>query len=195
MAETRHSSRTAKALVAGATAALLLAAGGGTFARWHDESPVLAQNRTFTSGELQVQADPGTWTDAQGATVIDPTAYLMIPGTTLTYTTTVRVTLDGEGIGGVLGTNFSGIAGTTELAKALQVGLTLDGVDMTVQGTQATSTVLTQSGTHTLVMTVAFPGNRADGTDWGTFAQDSTADLTAFSISLMQATPAPVTQG
>jgi alternate signal-mediated exported protein len=186
MAEIRRSSRTTKALVAGAAAALLLVAGGGTFARWHAETPVLAQDRQFTSGELKVVANAGTWTDAQGATIGDPTAYLMAPGTTLTYTTTVGVTLDGAGMTGVLTTDFSGIAGTTALAEVLQVEVTLDGADMTAQGTVAWSRTLDKSGTHTLVMTVTFPKNRADGTDWGAFAQDSAANLTAFSISLTQ---------
>ncbi len=186
MAEIRRSSRTTKALVAGATAALLLGAGGGTFARWQDESPVLEANRTFTSGTLTIDAAAGTWTDASGAAVLDPTAYLMIPGTKLIYTTTVDVGLTGAGIKGLVETDFKGIVGTTELAQALKVGITFDGEDMTVEATEATSRTLTQSGTHQLVMTVTFPATRADGTSWGTFAQGKTADLTAISIELVQ---------
>jgi alternate signal-mediated exported protein len=186
MAQLRRSSRTTKALVAGAVAALLLAGGGGTFARWQDQAPVLEQDRSFVSGALTIDAKPGTWTDEQGAVVADPTAYVMVPGTTLTYQTTLDVVLQGEGITGTVATDFSGIAGTTDLAQALTVGLTFDGTDMTVQGTEATSPVLNASGTHAVVMTVAFPETRADGTNWGTFAQDGTADLTAFSFSLTQ---------
>jgi alternate signal-mediated exported protein len=186
MAEIRRSSRATKALVAGAAAALLLAAGGGTFARWQDEAPVLEQNRQLTSGTLTIDAGTGTWTDAAGMAVLDPTAHLMIPGTTLTYTTTVNVGITGQGLTGLVETNFSGIAGITELAQALTVGVTFDGEDMTVEATEATSRTLTQSGTHTLVMTVTFPETRADGSNWGTYAQGSTADLTAFSIELVQ---------
>jgi alternate signal-mediated exported protein len=182
----RRSSRTTKALVAGAAAALLLAGGGGTFARWQDEAAVPAANETFTSGTLTIAADPGAWTDESGAVVLDPTAYLMVPSTTLTYRTTVSVGLTGEGLKGLVETDFSGIAGTTELSQALQVGITFDGEDMAVEATEATSRTLTQSGTHTLVMTVTFPETRPDGSPWGTFAQGSTADLTAFSIELVQ---------
>ncbi|WP_129782749.1 alternate-type signal peptide domain-containing protein [Promicromonospora panici] len=184
MAETRRSSRATKALVAAAVAGLLLAAGGGTFARWYDAAPVPQQ--TFTSGTLTIDAATGTWTDSGGTAVANPTAHLIIPGTTLTYTTTVDVKVEGAGLTGLLTTDFSGIAGTTELASVLQVGLTLDGVAIPVEGS-GTSTKVTASKTYTLVLTVKFPGQRADGSSWGTYAQGSTADLTAFKLSLTQA--------
>jgi alternate signal-mediated exported protein len=183
MAEKRRSSRATKALVAGAAAALLLAAGGGTFARWYDETPVPEQN--FTSGTLTIDAAPGTWKDAENVVVANPATHLIIPGTTLTYTTTVDVTVEGVGLTGLLTTDFSGIGGTTELAQALQLGLKLDGTDIPIEGDVATRAVI--SGTYPLVMTVEFPEQRPDGSDWGTYAQGGTVNLTAFSLSLTQA--------
>lgn len=190
MAKHRRPSRATKALIAGGAATILLAAGGGTFARWYDESSIVA-NSTFSSGTLTIDAAAGTWTDANGAVITNPGSYLMVPGTSLTYTTTLDVVIVGAGMTGVVTTNFAGIVGTSELGEALQVGLTLDDQNMTVQDTQAASTELTQSGTHTVVMTVTFPEKRADGTNWGTFAQTSTADLSAFSFAISQGTAAP----
>jgi alternate signal-mediated exported protein len=191
MAETRRSPRATKALVAGAAAALLLAAGGGTFARWHDDTQI-QQDRGLASGTLTISGgEDGTWTDERGVVVADPTAYLLIPGTTLTYQDTVDVVLQGEGITGSVTSDFSGITGAGELAGALQVGFTFDGESVPVEGATVTGPVLTQSGTHTVKITVAFPGTRANGDDWGTQAQGDVANLTAFTLSLTQGAKAP----
>ncbi len=195
MAQTRRTTRGTKALVAGAAAALLLTAGSGTFARWHDSTPI-EQDRALAAGTLAIAGgDGGTWTDERGVVVPDPGAYLMSPGTTLTYASTVTVTLAGEGLTGVVTTDFAGLAGGGELAQALEVGVTFDGEPVPVQGTQASGPALTATGVHDVVLTVAFPATRPDGSDWGTFAQGATADLTAVSLSLTQGAKAPAPAG
>lgn len=195
MAQTRRSNRVTTALVAGAAAALLLTAGSGTFARWHDSTPI-EQDRQLVAGTLAIAGGgSGTWTDERGVVVTDPGAYLMSPGTTLTYTSTVDVTLAGEGLTGVVTTDFAGVVGEGELAQALEVGFTFDGAPVPVEGTQVSGPVLTTSGTHDVALTVAFPATRPDGTDWGTFAQGATADLTAVSLSLTQGAKAPAPAG
>ncbi|GAA4415189.1 hypothetical protein GCM10023169_01280 [Georgenia halophila] len=184
----RPTSRRTKALVAGGAAVLLLAGAGGSFARWSDSTGV--DSASFASGDLGITQSGGTWTDQLGVTVADPANYLMVPGTTLTYNGTLDVVVEGENLEAAITTDFTDVTSSTELAQALEVDMTIDGTDMTVVGAEATSTPIISSGQHPLVITVAFPQTREDGTDWGTYAQDGVLDLTAFDVSLTQDTAA-----
>jgi alternate signal-mediated exported protein len=70
-----------------------LLGGGGTLAAWNAEAN--ATPGTIVSGDLNVTAAAGVWTDRAGAT-IDIATYKVVPGDKLTYTQTLTVKLIGN---------------------------------------------------------------------------------------------------
>lgn len=93
--KTSSSTRSAtKALVAGGLGVVLLAGAGGTFALWNAEETTATG--TITDGELSLTVDAGTWTD-NGAP-IDPANFRMVPGDTVTFSTTVTPTIVGDNL-------------------------------------------------------------------------------------------------
>jgi alternate signal-mediated exported protein len=82
-----------KGTAAIAVGAALLLGGGGTLAAWNAE--VSANPGTIVSGDLNVTAATGVWTDRTGAT-IDISTYKVVPGDKLTYTQVLTVKLVGD---------------------------------------------------------------------------------------------------
>ncbi|RAM35808.1 alternate-type signal peptide domain-containing protein [Arthrobacter globiformis] len=82
-----------KGTAAIAVGAALLLGGGGTLAAWNAEAT--ATPGTIVSGDLNVTAAAGVWTDRAGAT-IDISTYKVVPGDKLTYTQTLTVKLVGN---------------------------------------------------------------------------------------------------
>lgn len=80
------------ALVTGLGVALLVG-GGGTLAVWNAEA--INQAGTIASGDLNITAAPGVWTNASTKT-IDISSYKVVPGDKLTFTQPVKVTLVGD---------------------------------------------------------------------------------------------------
>ncbi|MFC4553971.1 alternate-type signal peptide domain-containing protein [Georgenia faecalis] len=114
-----------KAIAAGAVAVALLAAGGGSFASWYDDEVI--SGGTISSGTLALEAAGGAWTDTAG-NVVDLATYQMIPGSVLTYTDTITITAEGNGLTGELRTNLPELtadADAAELLAALDVTLTV----------------------------------------------------------------------
>ncbi|WP_114906534.1 alternate-type signal peptide domain-containing protein [Ornithinimicrobium murale] len=83
-----------KALIAAGLGVVLLAGAGGTFALWNAEETTATG--TITDGELSLEVAAGTWTD--GATAIDPATFRMVPGDTVTFSTTVVPTIIGDNL-------------------------------------------------------------------------------------------------
>lgn len=93
--------RAGKAVLAGAVAVGLLAAGGGTFSQWSDDKDVFAAGTSVSTGELRLGTpSTPTWTD--GEDIIDPAAFRAVPGDTLTFSTVTTVQAEGENLEGTL---------------------------------------------------------------------------------------------
>ncbi len=83
----------AKGAIATGVGVILLVGGGGTLATWNQASN--ASMGQVVSGDLNLAADAGAWTNASGTTV-DVAKYKVVPGDTLTYTQPLTVTLTGD---------------------------------------------------------------------------------------------------
>lgn len=84
-----------KALLAVGAGALLLAGAGGTFATWSDTKSVGAG--TITDGELKLAVEPGSWKNGD-TEIPDIADFKMVPGDTVTFTTTVTPTIVGDNL-------------------------------------------------------------------------------------------------
>lgn len=93
---TTHSSTgsATKALVAAGLGVVLLAGAGGTFALWNAEETTATGE--ITDGQLALSVAEGTW--ANGETPIDLTTFRMVPGDTVTFSTTVEPTIVGDNL-------------------------------------------------------------------------------------------------
>lgn len=191
---------TGKAVLAGAVALGLLAAGGGTFSRWYEERQI--SDDSVSSGELSLASmGAPVWTDQHGA--IDPAVFRMVPGDTVTFSSTSKITAVGDNLTATLALDAMGMAiDDPALVQGLDIdtritGLTdTDGSDgYTVVG-QEGSTAHDNGATATVTITIAWPATRADGSDWGTDTPDaatgrgageaSTVDLDALRLKLTQ---------
>lgn len=184
----RRSKRSPKVLAASGAAVLLLTAGAGTFARWTDDTDLAGGK--IASGELSIDTVSERWTDASGKPVANPAAYLMVPGSALQYDAVLDVQLKGEDLVADLTTDPSVLTGDAALLAALEIDTAFDGsaLEAPLNGVIRTGLTPAQSGEHTLSVTVAFPAQQRDGSNWGTVGQNQTVDLTQFDLTLTQAT-------
>lgn len=90
------------ALAIGIGSAMLLG-GGGTLARWNVTEA--ANAGTIVTGNLDITAAKGVWTNARGEAINDINGYRVVPGETLTYTQTLDVDLEGAEMKATLGLN------------------------------------------------------------------------------------------
>lgn len=84
----------AKGAIAAGVGVILLAGGGGTLATWNQASN--ASMGSVVSGDLNLVAGAGVWTNAANTKIADISAYKVVPGDTLTYTQPLKVTLVGD---------------------------------------------------------------------------------------------------
>ncbi|MFJ5693579.1 alternate-type signal peptide domain-containing protein [Arthrobacter sp. NPDC093125] len=90
-----------KGAIAAGAAGMLLLGGAGTFATWRDSATVDAS--TVSTGQLSLSAAEGKWTETAAPLVpIDPETFQIVPGDSITYTTTVTVKAEGENLKAVL---------------------------------------------------------------------------------------------
>ncbi|MEX5236415.1 alternate-type signal peptide domain-containing protein [Kocuria arenosa] len=92
--------RAGKAVLAGAVAVGLLAAGGGTFSKWSEEKAVASQD-IITAGELSMANTTASWKDGAGNT-IQPAEYQMVPGDTIELHASTTVIAEGDNLEGTL---------------------------------------------------------------------------------------------
>jgi alternate signal-mediated exported protein len=104
------------ALATGLGVALLLG-GGGTLAVWNKS--VAEPAGTIVSGDLDLTAGVGTWTNDAG-TAIELDSYKVVPGDELHFSQPVTVALDGDLMSASL-TLTNNLAGS-EFASYLEVG-------------------------------------------------------------------------
>ena len=92
--------RAGKAVLAGAVAVGLLAAGGGTFSKWSEEQAIASQD-IITAGELSMAGTTVAWKDGAGTT-IDPAKYQIVPGDTIALHASTKVIAEGDNLRGSL---------------------------------------------------------------------------------------------
>lgn len=107
--------RTGKAVLAGAVAVGLLAAGGGTFSKWYDDQAV-ASDQAVSTGELQLGTPTAlTWSDGADRP-IDLAGFQAVPGDTVRFRTTTTVQAEGQNLKGTLALQLP--AGIQQLVQA-----------------------------------------------------------------------------
>lgn len=87
------------AVITGLGVALLLG-GSGTLAVWNADQSTNAG--VIASGELDVAAGQGVWTDAKTGDPVVIKDYRAVPGDSLKYTQPLTVTLEGDNVSAVL---------------------------------------------------------------------------------------------
>lgn len=107
--------RAGKAVLAGAVAVGLLAAGGGTFSKWSD-SEAIASDATVATGELRLDLAKGaTWTNGDDK-AIDINAYQVVPGDTVKLKVSPTIQAEGDTLEGTLAldlpANLESVLGT-----------------------------------------------------------------------------------
>ncbi|MBD1590479.1 alternate-type signal peptide domain-containing protein [Arthrobacter sp. S1_S22] len=94
-----------KGTAAIAVGAALLLGGGGTLAAWNDTA--MATPGSIVSGDLDVVAAEGTWTNSADADVtegLEDGTYTVVPGDVLTFTQNLDVTLKGDNMAATIST-------------------------------------------------------------------------------------------
>ncbi|WP_210506415.1 alternate-type signal peptide domain-containing protein [Naasia sp. SYSU D00057] len=164
-----------KGSIAGAAGIALLLGGAGTFALWNSTATLTTPS--ISSGQLSLaNNNNGVWKDAAG-TQIDPATYRMIPGQTLTYTSTLNVNAVGNGIKANL--TYSGLTGSGTLDQ--YVTKTLEVTSSTATVTGQTLAFTAGASTVNVKLTVTLPQ-----TVTGTQGMSSTLDLSALTFTLAQ---------
>lgn len=107
--------RAGKAVLAGAVAVGLLAAGGGTFSKWSD-SVAVASDDTVSTGELSLAlGEDATWTDGNDKP-IDIDTYQVVPGDTVKLKVSPTIHAEGDNLKGTLAlelpANLQSVLGT-----------------------------------------------------------------------------------
>ena len=114
-AQAARNRRAGKAVLAGAVAVGLLAAGGGTFSKWSD-SEAIASDATVATGELSLAlAEGATWTDGNDDP-IDINTYQVVPGDTVKLKVSPTIQAEGDTLEGTLAldlpANLESVLGT-----------------------------------------------------------------------------------
>lgn len=173
-----RSRRLAMALVATGAAVGLLLGGVGTFSKWYESTAV--GSGAVQSGHLDWTVAAGTWDDLTSGSAVpiaDITAFHMVPGDTVRYSTSVEARLVGDNISATLTADVTGLTGTL----ASYVVVTPD-----VGGSGTGSTVLTGAGTTTVPVTITVSLPATVGDTNGTDAEDASLDLSGMELTLQQ---------
>jgi len=118
-----HMNRTAKAVLASATAGVLLLGGAGTLAYWNDSKTVTGGS--INSGSLSLTQEAGqvcsSWTldSAGGATTYTPGVTMVVPGDVITKVCDYTVNAEGAHLAADLTMDATSVTGSNALASAL----------------------------------------------------------------------------
>lgn len=176
-----------KGAIAAGAAGILLLGGAGTLAKWEDTDSI--DPASISTGVLTLGLGTGTWYDATVGTtgpIADIANFDIVPGDTITYTTTATITAEGDNLDGLFKiekTDFETAAETaapylnvTVSSNAASVpGLSVDGTTGVITFTNATTYAVT------VTITVVF-----EDVD-GVVGQNADINLTALALKLEQA--------
>lgn len=163
-----HNRPAGKALLAAGAGVLLLAGAGGTFALWSAEGS--ATPGTITDGELSLAVAPGTWSN-DGEPVTDISAFRMVPGDTLTFSTSVTPTIVGDNLEATL---------TSSLPQGIEDHWT---VQASMTGGDGVLTAADSGLSYPVTVAVTLPEQSGDE------SQLATLDLAALTFTLNQVSP------
>ncbi|MCQ9163340.1 MULTISPECIES: alternate-type signal peptide domain-containing protein [unclassified Arthrobacter] len=172
-----------KGAIATGVGVILLVGGGGTLATWNQAQQ--ANMGSVVSGDLNLAATNGKWTNAAGTVIPDITAYHVVPGDVLTYTQDVTVTLTGDLMQAKLAVTGAGQDGTG--ATAFGGAATLSPTTLT-KGTQILpDTILTPADSGVVKASTTFTFNTSTT---GRTATNATYNLGGIGYALVQQAPA-----
>jgi alternate signal-mediated exported protein len=166
-----------KGSAVGGAGVVLMLGGFGTYALWSDSDTV--QNKTVTSGELDISANPATWQDVSAAGPNNWTyGDLVVPGDTLRMTQTFNVKATGKNMKGTLSftpgaTDTSAFGGRLSITPTVTAG---SGLDVVTPGRQWSFSA--PVGTTTVTATVTYVFDAATSQQAAQNALASIADST-----------------
>lgn len=152
-----------KGAIAAGAAGILLLGGAGTFALWEDNESITGG--TVSTGVMTLAVGSGTWAEtATPGTPINIGTFDIVPGDSLTYTTTVTATATGDNLTGELKIEGSSLVTAFNALPAEHVTATVthtavDGGGLLVDDTNANLMTFVESGTpytFNVKITVAF---------------------------------------
>ncbi|UUL77475.1 alternate-type signal peptide domain-containing protein [Pseudarthrobacter sp. Fe7] len=138
-----------KGTAAIAVGAALLLGGGGTLANWNAEAT--AAPGTIVSGDLNVTAANGVWTDRTGTVIADINAYKVVPGDKLTFTQALTVKLVGNKMAANVAT--TGISATNGFTPA---NVSVSAPVLTVGTTPVANPLVPTASDQTVTATITF---------------------------------------
>lgn len=138
-----------KGTAAIAVGAALLLGGGGTLANWNAEAT--AAPGTIVSGDLNVTAAGGVWTDRAGTVIPDIAAYKVVPGDKLTFTQALTVKLLGNKMAANVTT--TGISATNGFTPA---NVAVSAPVLTVGSTAVANPLVPTGSDQTVTATITF---------------------------------------
>lgn len=176
-----------KGAIAAGAAGILLLGGAGTFALWEDTDSI--DPASISTGVLTLGLGTGSWYDATAGSpgdIANIATFNIVPGDTITYTTTATITAQGDNLDGefkIEKTAFQTAAETA--APYLNVTVSSNAASvpgLAVNGTTGTIT-FAAAGTYNVdvVITVVFENVN------GAVGQNANIDLTALALKLEQA--------
>lgn len=173
-----------KGAIATGVGVILLVGGGGTLATWNQNAD--ASMGSVVSGDLNLTATNGKWTNAVGTAIPSIAAYKVVPGDVLTYTQDVNVTLTGDLMAAKLVTTGIPVDGTGTAAFG---GAAIVSPTTLTKGTEILpSTILTKNDNGSVVKastTFTFKADTAART-----AANASINLSGMGYSVTQQAPA-----
>ncbi|WP_051204175.1 alternate-type signal peptide domain-containing protein [Nocardioides sp. CF8] len=166
--------KSTKGVIAAVAGVTLLTGVGGTFANWSENGS--AAPGTVTAGHLTLTVAPGTWSDITTATpktLTNISAFRMVPGDVVRYTTTVTPDLLGDNLTAKLTATLP--AGTGTLADDVTVVAQFDGSATAVRE-------ITEANDDTAIpitVTVTMPFTN-------TLGEDEVLNLSSLTVDLVQ---------
>jgi alternate signal-mediated exported protein len=177
-----------KGAIAAGAAAVLLLGGLGSYALWQDTETVTGG--TINSGELNFDPVPLTanWTETSVTPNVDlgtdPSAFLIVPGDVLEYSTQYTVDWAGDNLLASITADFTAVGGDPALAAALDTEVSVNGGTSLPNGSAVALPLTTSPQTISVEVTITF-----DETTAGLIAQNESVDLNAFTLTLDQVRP------
>lgn len=176
-----------KGAIAAGAAGILLLGGAGTFALWEDTDSI--DPAAISTGVLTLGVGSGTWHDA---TVGSPVAitnianFDIVPGDTITYTTTATITAEGDNLDGEFKIDKAAFEAAAETAAPyLNVSVSSNAASVPGLAVNGTTGAITFAAADTykvnVVVTVVFENVT------GVVGQNADIDLTALALKLEQA--------
>jgi alternate signal-mediated exported protein len=179
-----------KGSIAGAAGIALFLGGAGTLATWNSSTDVLSSSTQITAGTLSIAAAVGTSGDGwkvntTAVTPIQLAAFKIVPGDTVTYTSTFDVTATGDNVSAKVELGAAAIT-AADSGKAADVALAdklTSGATFAVNGVSASAVTITKT-TTTVVVTVTLPYTALAGND--NSSKLGVVNLSGFTVTLTQ---------